>query len=122
MNIQVRKALIKRARRRTEQLITYQQLSDECSLGLNMAEQFDRNAIAEILDEISTFEHEHGRPLLSSLVVRANDGHEGKGFYKLAERLGFGDRRLLEEGFFATNQINECIAFWQNDTNFSTHQ
>src|SRR5689334_1597178 len=99
MNIAVRHYLIELARKRGNQTISYQRLSDACELRLDMSNIVDRNAIANILREISTFEFNNQRPLLSSLVKRSGDNYEGDGFYKLAERLGFGDwRRLKREG------------------------
>ncbi len=41
-----------------------------------------------LLDDISTAEHEAGRPLLTAVVVRKKDGMPGQGFFKLATRLG----------------------------------
>ena len=66
--------------------------------GLDMSLPDDRNRIADILDEISTFEHEQDRPLLSVVVVQTETGRPGKGFYKLATRLGlFSGKSDLDE-------------------------
>ena len=118
MNTTVRYYLIDLARKRTNQTITYQKLSDECKLGLNMKENpNDRLIMGAILGEISIFEHQHKRPLLSSLVLRAGDSYEGDGFYKLADQLGYGDwQKLKREGIFEAMQISECISKWQDDT------
>lgn len=48
----------------------------------------DRNKIGEILGEISIYEHDHGRPMLSAIVVLAGIGCPGEGFYNLARHLG----------------------------------
>jgi hypothetical protein len=56
--------------------------------GLDMNRADHRNQIAEILDEISTHEHTEGRPLLSAIVVHAEDSMPGGGFFKMARRLG----------------------------------
>ncbi len=119
MNTRVRHYLIDLARKRTNQTVTYQKLSDICALRLNMSNQDDRNTLADILREISIFEFNNNRPLLSSLVLRVGDNYEGDGFFKLAEHLGFGDWQLLRrEGTFDIEQINACINFWQNDSHF----
>lgn len=121
MNVTVRNYLIDKAGQRTNQTITYQRLCDACGLRLDMRNQNDRNAIADILTEISTFEHGNSRPMLSSLVLRAGDNYEGDGFFTLAEKLGYGDRnRLKREGVFDIKQINACLEFWQNDSNYVT--
>src|SRR5437899_471369 len=68
-----------------EQVIFYHQVAPLAALDMSLAN--DRNQIAGILDEISTFEHQRGRPLLSVVVVQVETGRPGKGFYKLATRL-----------------------------------
>jgi hypothetical protein len=120
MNEQLRQYLINRARRRTNQVVTYQQLSDDCGLKLNMRDNpNDRKIIGDILDEISVYEADHGRPLLSALVIRSSDNYEGDGFYKMAERLGFGSwQRLKKEGIFEAQQIKLCIEFWSDEAKF----
>ncbi|MFN3344234.1 MAG: hypothetical protein ACK412_01100 [Chloroherpetonaceae bacterium] len=52
-----------------------------------MDSEADRQRIGAILDEISTNEHNEGRPLLSAVVVKQASGEPGEGFYKLAESL-----------------------------------
>jgi hypothetical protein len=50
-----------------------------------------------ILGQISTEEHEQGRPLLSVLVVqKTGDMQPGDGFFELAESLGRNTTNLLE--------------------------
>jgi len=57
------------------------------------------------------------------LVVRAGDNYEGDGFYKLAERLGFGKwQSLKNKGIFEVVEIGKCIKFWSNDVNFSNYK
>ena len=78
-----------------------------------------RNEIGKILGDISVYEHTHGRPLLSSLVVRAGDNYEGDGFYKLGEELGFGDwKKLKREGIFEVEQMKKTIDFWRDNSNY----
>jgi hypothetical protein len=83
----------------------------------------DRKIIGRILGDISAFEFENGRPLLSSLVLRAGDNYEGDGFYKLAEELGFGSwKRLKKEGTFEIEQMKKCIEFWTNNSNYHKYK
>lgn len=118
MNEIVRNKLIETARRKTT--ITYQQLSDSCKLGLIMSEsEFARAEIGRILGEISRFEHEAGRPLLSSLVISKGDNYQGDGFYKLCEELGFGPwKKLRDDIAFEMGQMNAAMEFWSDDVNF----
>lgn len=122
MNERVRSFLIDLARQRTNQTINYQRLSDNCNLGLQMDNIADRNRIATILDDISTNENSNRRPLLSALVIRLDSGSEGDGFYRMAERLEFGDRQTLKrDGIFEAQQIRDCINFWSDDNNFNRY-
>ena len=116
MNIIVRNYLIELARKKSNQTVTYQKLCDDCHIGLDMSNIADRNDIGHILGDISKFEHNNNRPLLSALVIRKGDAYEGDGFYKLAEELGFGDwRKLKREGVFEILQMKEAIEKWSND-------
>jgi len=116
MNTRVRTYLIELARNRVNQTVNYQKLSDDCNLGLIMSEgQHVRNEIGRILGEISEYEHLHKRPLLSALVLRLNDGEEGDGFYKLGEKLGFGNWKNLKNNLFEFEQIAECVDKWSDD-------
>lgn len=56
--------------------------------GLDMSNPADRNEIARILGEISTYEHEQGHPMLSAVVVLNDSGLPGTGFFTLAGDLG----------------------------------
>src|SRR5271157_5550396 len=85
---------------RNEQVVFYHQVAPLASLDMSLAD--DRHRIADILDEISTLEHGQNRPLLSVVVVQAETGRPGKGFYKLAThlRLYSGKSDLDEMEFF----------------------
>lgn len=119
MDKDVRKYLIEHVARIKGATIGYQVLSDQCQLGLNMrASEYDRAEIGRILGEISTFEHNQDRPLLSSLVVNKSTGYEGDGFYKLCEELGYGDwQTLRRKRNFDQEQKERCWEFWGNEAN-----
>lgn len=120
MNYDVRSFLIELARTNKGQTTTYQKLSDACKLKLDMQNPDHRNKIAGLLEEISLHEHNNdpNRPLLSSLVLRASDGMEGDGFFKMAEELDFGEWRKLKNSMFDVVQISKCFDFWQNENNY----
>ena len=65
--------------------ITYQALSEACSLHLDMHSINDRIKIGEMLDNISRSEYKKNRVLLSALVIKAHDKEmlPGKGFFEL---------------------------------------
>ena len=75
---------------RAQTLTTYAAIAPMADLDMSLAE--DRNRIAVILDEISRHEHEHGRPMLSAVVVHGEGGEAagvpGQGFFTLARDLG----------------------------------
>ena len=84
--------------------ISYQILSNECKLGLDMSSPGDRAKIAGLLGEISTYEHSFGRPLLTAIVVTKKTQSEGDGFFKLGENLGFGPWQTLRNAFLMLNK------------------
>ncbi len=116
MNYRVREYLIDLSAK--GKTISYQILSNECMLGLDMASPGDRSRIAELLGEISTYEHGYGRPLLTAIVVTKKTQSEGDGFYKLGEILGFGPWYTLKKSFFDVEQIKLCFEFWGNKENY----
>ncbi len=122
MNNTVRNFLIELARKR-EGFIYYQQLSDRCNLGFNFRDNpSDRIEIGRILGEISEFEHNEGRPLLSAVVL-SKSLQEGDGFFKLCEELGFGSyRKIKSDPAFASIQMNRCYEFWQNDSSYTKYR
>ena len=53
--------------------------------GLDMSLEADRISIAQILDTVSTSEHESRRPLLSAVVIGKGAEQPGKGFFDLLD-------------------------------------
>jgi hypothetical protein len=123
MNKEVRSALIEVARNRIKNYIHYQELSDKCDLRLNMRDNpHDRLEIGRILGEISEFEYDNGRPLLSALVI-TKGGEEGDGFFKLCESLGMGSwNRLKRDPAFAASHMNKCYDFWLKNDNYKKYK
>ncbi|MGW3272254.1 hypothetical protein ACWDFH_12380 [Streptomyces kronopolitis] len=64
------------------------------------------------LGHISVYEHQHGRPLLSALVIRKATGRPGDGFAELASQLGF--EAAEDEGFWE-HQVEKTVRFWSAD-------
>jgi hypothetical protein len=122
MKKKVRSYLIELARRK--QTCYYQQLCDDCKLGLVMREsEFARAEIGRILGAISEYEHKNERPLLSALVISKGDNYQGDGFYKLAEELGFGKwQKLKKDISFEIGQMNACYEFWDDNANYELHK
>ena len=57
-------------------------------IGLSMDSPADRNILSNILDKISTNEHENGKPFLSSVVILKDKNIPGCGFFKMAQKVG----------------------------------
>jgi hypothetical protein len=95
------------------ELITYGEIAPLADL--NMESQGDRTKMGELLGEISTYEHEHGRPMLSALVVLSGIGYPGEGFYNLARYLGLyhGQGEFADMEFFV-QEVKKVHQYWQN--------
>lgn len=113
MNSRVRDFLIQKAK--SNKTATYQEVSDECSLGLFMTEgDHPRAEIGRILGEIGEYEYRNGRPILSSIVITSISNSHGDGFYRLCEHLGLGYAKKLKNDDFGIIQMRECFDYWKN--------
>jgi hypothetical protein len=66
--------------------------------------------LAHFLGEVSTEEHEAGRPLITALVVHKHDLQPGKGFFDLSRSLGFS---FIDGTAFWSDQIERLRIQWQ---------
>ncbi|WP_040496395.1 hypothetical protein [Fulvivirga imtechensis] len=122
MTERIRRVLLKHAR--VNSTITYSDLNQKCELGLNFELGQDRDYIGELLGEISEYEHSKGRPLLSAMVLhKSKDLDQGDGFYKLCERLGFGNAyELKADRRFEKLQRDKVYEFWNDESNFNKYK
>jgi hypothetical protein len=67
--------------------------------------------IGGVLGHISTYEHEHGRPLLSALVVRKMTMRAGEGFADLGRDLGLDIPPGREDRFWL-EQVEKAVRYW----------
>lgn len=122
MNTVVRDYLIEAAHKHG--IVYYQDLCNACNLKLDMHNNpADRGIIGSILGEISRYEYENKRPLLSAIVL-SKSGEEGDGFYKMCEQFGItGDwRKLKREETFAVAEIKKCHEFWSNPVKYKENK
>ncbi len=81
--------------------------------GRNMESKVECNKISEILGEISTYEHEHGRPMLSAIVVHADDRTPGNGFFNLTRELRLPHKLDdLVELEFLVKEVEKVHRYW----------
>lgn len=120
MNKQVRSYLINVARQ-AGKFVTYRDVVKDCELGYNLATDNGRMQLSNTLGEVSAYEHEHKRPLISSLAIYSDTSKNdhGDGFYKLAESLGIGKFKKLKDELYAFAEAEDCRRFWQDENNYS---
>jgi hypothetical protein len=71
--------------------------------------------LPHLLAEISTEEAKEGRGMMTALVVRKNgDQKPGRGFFELAERIGYV---VSDPEKFWIEQVNKVFVSWQKDDN-----
>lgn len=120
MNTRIRNKLIQLART-DDGPISYRRLNQTAELGLNFDIKHEKQLLGELLDEISEDEHQHGRPLLSSLVKNGKTGQDDR-FYKMCERIGLGEwRELKKDKVFKKNHLTECKEFWNDESNYKKY-
>lgn len=120
MNDRIRRKLISLVRME-DATISIPTLNQQSSLGLNLENNHEKNMLHEILNEISEREHNEGRPLLSSLVKIKPKG-QGDNFFKMCEKLGYGNwRELKKDPEFLDTQIEACRSFWSEKNNYEQY-
>ena len=106
----VYRALKDRARNRN--WIGYEELNQECHLGLDLGNSHGRKVIGEYAGAVCEFEVKKGRPMLSAVLVHAASPRgPGQGFYHWADELG--QRKPGEtDNQLWIRILNECHAYW----------
>jgi len=75
--------------------------------------------LSKLLSEISLETHKHEKGLLSAVVVHADDGRPGKGFYALGRDLGF---TFDDDVKFWQEQVEKVHQIWGASPNSSVGQ
>ncbi|SDL75302.1 hypothetical protein SAMN05421823_10826 [Catalinimonas alkaloidigena] len=102
--------------------ISLPQLIYDADLGLNLEISHERSRLIDILNDISTKEHEQGRPLLSGMVKIKTKGGQGDQFYRMCENLGLGEwRELKGDADFIKEVRREARRFWRNEENYEKY-
>tara|TARA_R100001369_G_scaffold85032_1_gene118315 strand:- start:362 stop:739 length:378 start_codon:yes stop_codon:yes gene_type:complete len=122
MEREIRIKLIELARKKTPW--SYSQLNEQLLLGLNFKNGYDRELIGEFLGNISIYEYQKGRPLLSSLIIhKASDREQGNGFYKLCSEIYGKDwEEIKADKDFELERMKECYSFWKDNENYKKYK
>lgn len=73
----------------------------------------ERSTLSKILGLISTFEHQQGRPMLSAVVVHAEYGIPGAGFFQLARELDvLKSKSRIQDPLFWHQELKSVHATW----------
>jgi hypothetical protein len=69
--------------------------------------------LGDVLGNVSVFEQEHDRPLISALVVQAGTHQAGDGFYKglLRKRLGIQLEPDQERAYWR-EEVRKVVTYW----------
>lgn len=111
----VREVLIDYAKKGKD--IEYSTLIREAKLNYAMPQ--DRGKLGDLLGNITEYEYQHGRPLLSSIAhMHTQQGRQiihSQGFYARAENIGF---KFQDYGYkdwqeFAYMEMGKVFAFWR---------
>jgi len=114
MNQEIRKFLIDQCV--LGQPIYYEDVAEK--INLNLALDKDRQVLSKTLGEISAYEYENGRPLISSIAIYKTANDHGNGFYNLCEELGIGKSSKLKKEFFGFTALENSKKFWSQDFNY----
>ena len=99
-------------RARRKDWIGYEELNEECDLGLALGTDQGRNMIGDYVGAVSEFEVDKHRPMLSAVVVHKQSPREpGPGFYKWADELGQRRPRESDRALWF-RLLNDCHAYW----------
>jgi len=108
MNQDVYRVLLDTAK--SGRTVTYGEIAPMVRLDMALAD--DRNQMADILREIAIHEHQAGRPLLTAVVVHAQDQQPGKGFFTLAKDLSL--MHGSDQTTYFAMELGRVFDHWQN--------
>ena len=96
---------------RAKKMISYRDFIHHiCSISFETPRD---SRLPQFLAEISSEEAKAGRGMMTALVVRKNgDQRPGRGFFELAQRLGYD---VSNPENFWLEQVNKVFASWQKD-------
>ena len=123
MNYRLRKYLIEVARQK-DKFAFYSDIVEDCELRVNLRSEHGRKQLTALLGEVSEFENERGRPLISAMAIYKDSRHNdhGDGFYMVAEKLGKGTFKKLKYDLYGFAEAAACRRFWQDEGNYEKYK
>lgn len=107
MREMIRDKLIEAAKK--QKVVYYAEVGE--LLNFSMDNPHHRKELGRILGEISTDEHQEGRPPLSAIVVHKENHLPGEGFFKLARELGKQKPDEDDVAFYA-KELKSVFDWW----------
>lgn len=89
--------------------ISCTEICRRAKLNLDMAKSSDRGIIGNMLGCISHYEAQHGRPMLSAIVVSNNQSTPSRGFLITAKELG---RDTKDKDKCWCDEMNRVYDYW----------
>ena len=91
--------------------IAYSDLAQR--FGLDMSNPDDRSQLGAMLDEINHAEKQAGRPMISAVVLHAQEGLPGPGFFVCARELDvLRTRNRQGELAFFVEELRRVYSYW----------
>lgn len=82
-------------------------------VGVPYGNEYERDLFHAMLGNVSQYEFENGRPMLSVVVV-TEDLIPGRGFFKLARELG-KQKPDIDDDTFAVRERKDLFEYWKNN-------
>lgn len=117
MNKKVREYLIEIARG-YDPTVFYSELVSDNRLRIDLSTPEGQEQLKQLLIEISTYENDHKRPMLTALAINKRANDPGPGFYELAERFGHGKKVELKRTEWGKEEADRVRTFWRNENNY----
>jgi hypothetical protein len=88
-------------------------------LNLNLDLDSDRGILSKTLGDISTFEFEKGRPLISSIAIYKQKNDHGYGFYDLCQDLKIGKAKALQDKLYGFTEMERSKTYWLDKSHYA---
>jgi hypothetical protein len=93
-------------------VVFYSEIAPLADLNMDLAR--DRAKLGNILGNISIYENNNNRPMLSVVAVEKRTHQPSYGFYNLAKELGLYNDHQDQDAFFI-DQLNKAYDFWHKN-------